>query len=418
MYGLIDCNNFYASCERLFRPELIGKPVVVLSNNDGCVISRSNEAKALGVPMGIPVFQIRDLIEKERITVCSSNYTLYGDLSNRVMSIIRDTMPYQEVYSIDECFVKVSPQEDLLHLGRHVRETVLRGTGIPISIGFAPTKTLAKIANHIAKKQVQYGGVFVLDEAYQTQETLKEVPIDDIWGIGRRNIKKMLAYQINTAYDLTQRSAQWVKKNFTIVGQDTYYELRGSERVGFCQNTPAKSIGRSRSFGDPICDKSELYTIVLEFADIVCNALQNKGLLANKVMVYLRTNKHDTQSSQYYPMAEVELGEPTDDLTHLAPVVKSLLDKIYSPGYLFKKAGILVSELEDAGSRLPFASEERDREISLQQLSSHLAEKYGRGTFFMAARDPSILKSIVRQEHLSPNYTTDISEILKITPTR
>lgn len=419
MYGLVDCNNFYVSCERLFRPELINRPVIVLSNNDGCVISRSNEAKKLGVPMGIPAFQIRQLVEQENITVCSSNHALYGDLSRRVMRIIKDNIPRQEIYSIDECFVQVNNHgpEDLSRVGEEVRQRVLKGTGIPISIGFAPTKTLAKIANHIAKKQTQYNGVFILDDAKTTREILKQTPIDDVWGVGRRNVKKMIKYNIFNADDLTRRSARWIQENFTVVGLDTYYELKGVECIEFDENTPTKSIGRSRSFGEPISNKSDLYSIILEFAEIVCTSLQKKGLLANRVMVYLKTNRHNKKQPQYFPTAEIELGEPTDDLSELAPVVKSLLDKLYSPGHLFKKAGILVSDLEDVGGRMPFASEEQKKARSMQQLGKQFAEKYGKSAFFMAARDPSILETVIRKDQKTQNYTTNLQEVLRIKPT-
>ncbi len=367
--------------------------------------------------MGVPAFQVKELIDQENIVVCSSNYALYGDLSNRVMRIIGHTMPQQEIYSIDECFVKVGNNEELEQIGKEVRQKVLRGTGIPISIGFAPTKTLAKITNHVAKKQEEYGGVFVLNDAQLTRSILKATPINDVWGIGRHNLQKMIDYNILNAEELTRRSTRWIKHNFTSTGLDTYYELKGVERIKL-DPTTTMSIRRSRSFSTPISDKHELYTIMMEFADIVCTSLQKKGLLANTIILYLKTDRHNDKQKQYFPEARIKLDTPTNNLSDLAPVLKALLDRLYKPDCPFKKAGIIATEMENSGSRLSFYSEERLKEKEIQQLSKLFSEKYGREALFMAIRDPHILDGITRHNHKTQNFTTDIREILCIKPTR
>ena len=362
MYGLVDCNNFYVSCERVFRPELRNRPVVCLSNNDGCVVSRSNEAKALGIPMGIPLFKIRDLVEQEQIAVCSSNYILYGNLSRRVMSVVRSIVPEQEIYSIDECFVHFAPNEDYERLAREIRRAVLRGVGIPTGIGVAPTKTLAKIASHYSKKHPETGGVY------------------------------------------------------TIVGLDTYYELRGEPRIPFDEETPTKSIGRSRSFGNAVSDKKHLEMILLEFLDIVCSELDRQHLGTLNLAIYLRTNRFRFDIPQYNPYVQSSFTMPTSDFSQLVPVVRQLLDSIWRPGYDFKKGGILVSDLVRMDRALPFETEEEQRRKRLRAIEGRIRERYGEHGLFVAARDPDALQGVVHREHTSPHYTTDLRDILRITP--
>lgn len=416
MYGLVDCNNFYVSCERVFRPELRNRPVVCLSNNDGCVVSRSNEAKALGIPMGIPLFKIRDLVEQEQIAVCSSNYVLYGNLSRRVMSVVRSIVPEQEVYSIDECFVHFAPKEEYERLAREIRRTVLRGVGIPTGIGVAPTKTLAKIASHFAKKHPETGGVYTLDSRQDIVRALRGTPIGDVWGIGRRNLRKMESFRIETAYDFVQRTPEWVRRNFTIVGLDTYYELRGEPRIPFGEETPTKSIGRSRSFGNAVSDKKQQEMILLEFLDIVCSELERQHLGTLNLAIYLRTNRFRFDIPQYNPYVQSSFTMPTSDFSQLVPVVRQLLDSIWRPGYDFKKGGILVSDLVRMDWALPFETEEEQRRKRLRAIEGRIRERYGEHGLFVAARDPDALHGVVRREHTSPHYTTDLRDILRITP--
>lgn len=225
MYGLIDCNNFYVSCERLFRPQLNGRPVVVLSNNDGCVVSRSNEAKALGIPMGVPLFQIQEEVKRYGIEVCSSNYTLYGDLSRRVMAIIREQVGTQEIYSIDECFVQLDPRDDYMAMARGLRRKILKGVGIPTCVGISKTKTLAKLANRVAKKNEQLQGVYAIDDNEKWRAALEWVEVGDIWGIGRRISARLNQYGIYNGYQFVRKDPNWVRQSFTVTGLDTYLEL-------------------------------------------------------------------------------------------------------------------------------------------------------------------------------------------------
>lgn len=416
MYGLIDCNNFYVSCERVFRPDLQGRPVVCLSNNDGCVVSRSNEAKALGIPMGVPLFQIQDLVKREGVAVCSSNYVLYGNLSRRVMSLVREIVPEQEVYSIDECFVHFAPNEDHEALAREIRRTVLRGVGIPTGIGVAPTKTLAKIASHYSKKHPDTGGVYVLDTRQAIVQALRGTPIGDVWGVGRRNLRKMESFHIFTAYDFVQRSPDWVRRNFTIVGLDTYYELRGVPRIPFAEETPTKSIGRSRSFGNAVSDKGQLERILYEFLDIICGELQRQQLGTLNLALYLRTNRFRFDLPQYNPYVKSSFTMPTSDFTQLAPVVKQLLEQIWRPHYDFKKGGILVTDLVRMDQALPFETEEEKRRKRLRAIEGRVRDRYGDRGLFVAARDPGAFEGVIRREHTSPHYTTDLKDILQITP--
>ena len=417
LIGLIDCNNFYASCERVFDPTLRGRPVVVLSNNDGCVVAESNEAKALGIKRGSPLFQIKDLVVRYGVTVCSSNYALYGDLSRRVMSVVKERVRALEVYSIDECFVKFLPGDDLEAQAREIRAAVLKGVGIPVSIGIAPTKTLAKIANHIAKKQPQFGGVFRLDDDDALiRKILLSHPIDDIWGIGRRNTAKLLEAGVATAYDFIQKDPNWVKGRFTIVGLDTWHELQGEPRIPFNARATVKSISRGRSFKEEVTAPQELYEILLEFGDIICTQLDKQRLTASRLELYLRTNPFREGQPQYYPLLEARLPEPADNLSQFAPVIKELLSCAFREGYPVKKAGLRVSRLEEKPNRLPFLDPVVLKQNEVYAMGRRYDRRYGAEALFMSARNPKILHDIVRRDFTSPRYTTELKEVLQIKP--
>ncbi|MDO5017547.1 MAG: DUF4113 domain-containing protein [Porphyromonas sp.] len=416
MYGLIDCNNFYVSCERLFRPQLNGRPVVVLSNNDGCVISRSNEAKALGIPMGIPLFKIKDEIKRHGIEVCSSNYTLYSDLSNRVMSIVREHLPEQEIYSIDECFIRFDPQDDYMAMSRDIRQKLLKGVGIPTCVGISKTKTLAKLANRVAKKFDRYKGVYAIDNNDKWRAALQWVEIGDVWGIGRRTTAKLQQSRVYTAYDFIQKDPAWVKLTFTVTGLNTYMELKGKECIPFGKNDPAKSITRSRSFGVPITDEHQLFTIILEFAEKCCEKLRQQRLSALRVAVLLHTNRFSITDLQQHEYTEAHLTLPSNNAVELTPVLYQLFKRLYRPGYKYKKAGVLMGQLVNESEVLPFATEGQAELKKLTAIAKHLNEKYGKHSLFVAARDPDVLDEVVTRKHTSPNYTTQLSDILKIHP--
>ncbi|MDN4754528.1 DUF4113 domain-containing protein [Porphyromonadaceae bacterium W3.11] len=414
MYALMDCNNFYVSCERLFRPDLNGRPVVVLSNNDGCVISRSNEAKALGIPMGIPLFQIEQEVKKYNITVCSSNFELYGDLSKRVMAIAKELIPDQEIYSIDECFLRLQDNDDYLSIGKEIRQRILKGVGIPTCIGLAQTKTLAKLANKTAKKDPAHKGVFAIDSSEKHLTQLHSTSVGDVWGIGKRNQKKMELYGVNTALDFIQKSPAWVRQNFTLTGLNTYYELRGEERFPFNKVERAKSIGRSRSFGVPIDDEHKLYAIIMEFVDTCCNKLVQEGLAALKVMLYIHTNQYSVTSKQHHEFVEMGLTMATSNVTELAPIFYQMLKRLYRPGYKYKKAGVIFSHLVVEAEQLNFIEEGSQDLRTVAALAQSLNKKYGKTALYIAARDPKIIKEITNRKWVSPRYTTNLQEIIEV----
>jgi DNA polymerase V len=294
MYALVDCNNFYASCERVFRPDLNEKPVVVLSNNDGCVIARSNEAKALGVPMGAPAYQFQKLFEEQHVQVFSANFALYGDLSSRVMSILSTYAPHMEIYSIDEAFLPFNGFElyDLNNIGSDMRRKVLRSTGIPVSVGFAPTKTLAKVANQIAKKfPERTGGMYIIDNDEKRVKALKWLPVKDVWGIGRKHEKRLQYLSIKTAYDFLQMSDSWIKKNMSVVGLRLKRELEGIPSIEEMEETRTKqSIATTRSFEKHYTTFDELKERVITFAVKDAEKLRQQNCCCNSVMVFVHTN--------------------------------------------------------------------------------------------------------------------------------
>lgn len=417
MYGLIDCNNFYVSCERLFRPQLNGRPVVVLSNNDGCVVSRSNEAKALGIPMGVPLFKIQEEVRRYGIEVCSSNYNLYGDLSYRVMAIVRENAPQQEIYSIDECFVRFDPRDDYMAMARDLRWKILKGVGIPTCIGISKTKTLAKLANSVAKKNGHLNGVYAIDDNEKWQAALEWVEVGDIWGIGRRISSKLNKMGVHSGYDFIQRDRNWVRQTFTVTGLDTYLELRGEERLPFATKIDhPKSISRSRSFGVPVTDEHQLFSIIMEFGEICCEKLRSHRLSALKVALVLHTNVYSINDQQRHEYVEAHLTLPTNNLTELTPTLYQLFKRAFRPGLRYKKAGLLFSQLVYEGEVLPFEVEGQQQLKKVTALAKALKEKYGNHALFIAARNPKALEEVVTRNHASPNYTTELSDILQIHP--
>ncbi|MDO5036596.1 MAG: hypothetical protein Q4D93_06520 [Porphyromonas sp.] len=413
--GLIDCNNFYVSCERVFRPDLHGRPVVVLSNNDGCVVSRSNEAKALGIPMGIPFFKIRHIIDRYKVEVCSGNHTLYGDLSQRVMNVIRTFVPESEVYSVDECFVRFHTMEQARALAPRIRRALLKGVGIPTCVGIAPTKTLAKLANHIAKKNPHLEGVFVMDDDEERARILSEIPVGEIWGIGSRSVAKMNRYGIYTPQDLLAHSPAWVRSSFTKSGLDTYYELQGIPRIDFNKVAPRLSIGRSRSFSIKVDDPVLLNTLLLEFATKCCEELDKEGLGTRRVTAYVSTNRFREDLAQQSESAQAVLMQPTNSPADLTPVIYALSQQLYRKGYDYKKAGVYCSDLVPTHQVLNFADEEQDRINEVSELEKLMKKKYGKkDVLFSATRDPSVLTSTTHRDHVSKQYTTCIDDIIEV----
>lgn len=348
MLALIDCNNFYVSCERVFAPGLEGKPVVVLSNNDGCAIARSNEAKALGVPMGMPAYQLREKFGK-RVKIMSSNYALYGDMSRRVMQILRRFSPEVEVYSIDESFISLAGFERIgqLEHARKICKTVRKWTGIPISAGIAPTKTLAKIANHIAKKNSAAGGAFKLQTPEEIRAALAGLPLTEIWGIGRRLARRFEQLGIKDALQFARADKNWIRKNSSVVVMQTALELCGKSCLNLELLSPApKSIVRSRGFGELITDLEPITQALSSHVSRAAEKLRAQNLKARRIEVFLLTNRHRQQDAQYSPAQAAELPRATNYTPDLTTAALAILRKIYKPGYKFQKVGVILYDLQ------------------------------------------------------------------------
>ena len=345
MYGIIDCDNCYVSCERVFRPDLRDKPVVVLSNNDGCVVARSNEAKKMGIKAGTPYFQLAEQFPNQKIAVFSSNYELYGELTGRVVSIIRKEAPAYFRYSIDECFVYLDGMEhlDLKAWGEELHKKIKRSVGMPVSIGLAPNKTLAKMASHFAKKYQGYRHCCMIDTEEKRVKALKLYPIDEVWGIGRRYAAKLEALGVKTAYDFAEHNQTWVKATFNnIVIERTWRELNGEDCVPNEEMAKKKSICTSRSFNGMITDLDGLRTHVSNYAARCAEKLRQQGTVASIVGVFLNTNVFREDLPQYWNFQEMRLITPTSSTITIVKAANEVLQKLYRQGYHYKKAGVIV----------------------------------------------------------------------------
>ena len=345
MYGIIDCDNCYVSCERVFRPDLKDKPVVVLSNNDGCVVARSNEAKKMGIKAGTPYFQLAEQFPNQKIVVFSSNYELYGELTSRVVSIIRKEAPAYFRYSIDECFVYLDGMEkiDLKVWGEELHKKIKRNVGMPVSIGLAPNKTLAKMASHFAKKYQGYHHCCMIDSDEKRIKALKLYPIDEVWGIGRRYAARLEALGVKTAYDFAEHNQTWVKATFNnIVIERTWRELNGEDCVPNEEMAKKKSICTSRSFNGMITDIDGLRTHVSNYAARCAEKLRQQGTVASIVGVFLNTNAFREDLPQYWNFQEMRLVTPSSSTITIVKAANDVLQKLYRQGYHYKKAGVIV----------------------------------------------------------------------------
>ena len=345
MYGIIDCDNCYVSCERVFRPDLKDKPVVVLSNNDGCVVARSNEAKKMGIKAGTPYFQLAEQFTNQKIVVFSSNYELYGELTSRVVSIIRKEAPAYFRYSIDECFVYLDGMEriDLKVWGEELHKKIKRNVGMPVSIGLAPNKTLAKMASHFAKKYQGYHHCCMIDSDEKRIKALKLYPIDEVWGIGRRYAARLEALGVKTAYDFAEHNQTWVKATFNnIVIERTWRELNGEDCVPNEEMAKKKSICTSRSFNGMITDLDGLRTHVSNYAARCAEKLRQQGTVASIVGVFLNTNAFREDLPQYWNFQEMRLVTPSSSTITIVKAANEVLQKLYRQGYHYKKAGVIV----------------------------------------------------------------------------
>jgi DNA polymerase V len=414
MFGLIDCNNFYASCERLFRPDLAQKPVVVLSNNDGCIIARSNEAKALGIGMGTPYFKQESLIRKHDVTVFSSNYPLYGDMSQRVMDVLMRLEPDVEVYSIDEAFIRLPPGQhyDLEDWARFLKTAVQRQTGIPVSIGLGPTKTLAKIANRFAKKNQPASGVFIIDGQQPLDSLLAAVAVDHIWGIGRRYAARLQRQGIDNALELKNCADAWIRKQLTVAGLRTVMELRGIPCISLEKAAPAKkSICTSRSFGKPVRSLDHLQEAVASYAAQAACKLRREGLHTTVVDVFIRTNSFKKDEPQYCNRRTFTLPAPSSHTATLIKTALASLKAIYRSGYDYQKAGVLLSGLVPENyEQLQLFHKPGSRGTALMKALDEINRRWGRDTIQPAAA--GLAKEWhFRQLKKSPAYTTCWSEL-------
>ena len=417
MIALVDCNNFYASCERLFQPQLIGKPVVVLSNNDGCVIARSNEAKALGIRMGVPAFEINELIANQHVSVFSSNYALYGDLSARVMHLLQAAASEVEIYSIDEAFMHLDgiPEKELLPFCIDLRQKIRKWTGIPVSIGVAATKTLAKVANKYVKKQSAENGVFILNDSKQIKTTLQEVAIGDIWGMGGATSKKLNAIGVLTAADFVSLPLPYVRKQYTVTGERTWRELQGESCIELETVVPTKkNICTSRSFGTMLSDYETIAEAVSNHAASCSKKLRAQKSVASVVQVFIHTNGFRKDLPQYGSNICIQLPQPSNDAGLMIHTALLGLKKIFVKGYAYKKAGIIVSELSAANAvqgNLFELVNPKKKEVGL--VLDALNARFGNQKLRIAAQGFGKTWHL-KQEKRSPCYTTRWDNLLTI----
>jgi DNA polymerase V len=420
VYALMDCNNFYASCERAFQPQLVGKPIVVLSNNDGCVIARSNEAKALEIDMGVPFGAIKKVIKEHKVHVFSSNYPLYGDMSERIMNIAKDHCGDIEVYSIDESFLKFDTEFNAVEtICKTLRATVLQGTGVPVSIGIAPTKTLAKIANHIAKKRLNTEGVFVLKNASEIDIVLADFEVSKVWGIGRAYQKTLADYGILTAFDLKNASQTWIKHKFGVVMLRTVKELNGIPCLAL--EPPVESrqnVMVSRSFRKDVYAISELTEAISVYATRLGEKLRQYKQTTDQLTIFLWTNPHKrlTFDAKIYFSETIKLPYATSDTAMLIHYALMVLKKIYQPKLNYKKGGILAHDLMPDNATQGNLFESMDtalRQKTLMNVMDSLNKKYGKETLQIASC--GVQHTWSRQaQFCSAGYTTKWADILRV----
>lgn len=419
VFALVDCNNFYASCEKLFRPDLKDTPVVVLSNNDGCVVARSREAKLLGIKMGVPVFQIKAEMQRHGILAFSSNYALYADLSSRVMRTLEEMAPRVEVYSIDEAFLDLTGIESaisLVEFGQQVRERIGHWIGITVCVGIAPTKTLAKLANHAAKKYPATQGVVDLTNPDRQRRLLALVPVDDVWGVGRRLSKRLNALGITTALDLANASPRAIRDQFSVVLERTVRELNGESCIELEEIPPTKKqIVCSRSFGVKVTQFELLREAVCEYATRATEKLRKEQQQAKVMTVFIRTSPFKDNEPQYSNSASGELLIPSCDTRDFIELANHLLKRIWKDGFRYAKAGVMLSDFYDPGMFQPGLFDDVSTRSNSQQLMSVLdtINQSGAGKVFFAGQGTKKDWSMKR-EHLSPAYTTRWDQLPRV----
>lgn len=421
LIALVDCNNFYVSCERVFRPDLIGKPVMVLSNNDGCVVARSKEVKELGIKMGVPVFQVQQLINKHQIKLFSSNYTLYADMSARVMSTLESFAPRMEVYSIDEAFLDLTGVyfKDSLDYGQRIRKKVVKHTGIPVCVGMGPTKTLAKLANFAAKKWSKTNGVVDLSDLKRREKLMRIVPVGEVWGIGSRTNAKLQKLGIETVWDLASQSPIRIQKAFNVVVATTVMELNGTSCLAIEDISPDKQqIVCSRSFSRRLTEEAELSEALSEFCSRAAEKLRHQKSVAGCVTVFIRTSPFNEQEPQYQRSASIKLSTVTQDTRTIITAANRILSEIYKKGYSYQKCGVQLSYIQaktSAGQLELFAfdNDELPAENSvLMATMDNINKRFPKKISIAATGFDKSWQP--KAERISQRYTTDWKELVLV----
>lgn len=418
VYALVDVNNFYASCERVFNPALAKRPVAVLSNNDGCLIARSQEVKDLGIPMGAAYHQYRPLLQRHKVAIFSSNYALYGDMSQRVMNCLGTFTPDQEIYSIDESFLRfdVRQNESLPALGQRIRQIIARWTGLPVCVGFGPTKTLAKVANFVAKKRTTEG-VFSLYDQVAQDAVLPTIPVDEIWGIGTRWAKRLQPLGIQTAADLRAANANTIRKVLSVVGERIVHELRGGVCIDLEEVQPKKNIMASRSFGRLVTKQEDVLEAVADHAARAAQKLRNQNSRCGGLQVFLKTNRFQQHKPQYSNSCAWSFVVPSSDSREIIHAARACLAKLYRPGGEYHKCGVLLLDLAPSSTVQGdlFTSTDHRRSDALMGVMDSLNAKMGCGTVTFAAQGVEKGRRRktwgMRQQWRSPRYTTRWQEL-------
>ena len=420
MYALVDCNSFFCSVEKVFHPGLAGKPVVVLSNNDGCIVALTPEAKAVGLRRGDPIFKVRHIVDQCHVAVFSTNMYLYAAMSKRVTSILRKSVCHVENYSIDESFCDLQGYDDHFDLEgmmRRIARKIKLWTDIPVSVGVAPTKTLAKMGSKFAKQYAGYHGVCMIDSDDKRRKALRLFDLADVWGIGRGTLERLNYYGISTPLEFADKSASWVKARFTKPGQQTWRELNGEPCIDTAEVARKKTICTSRSFGNMVGSLDSLRAAVATFAGSCANKLRGEGSGATSVTVFLCSNRFRDDLEQYGNAASARLLTPTSDTMEITNAALSILARIFRKGIMYKKAGVIVGDIVSisplqANLFDPIAN--RPQRARLMRAMDELNHRYGLKTLRLAVEGEDKQPWKVRCEHRSPNYLTNINEILTI----
>lgn len=420
LIALVDCNNFYVSCERVFRPDLVGKPVAVLSNNDGCMVARSQEVKDLGIKMGVPVFQVQHLVKQHNIQLFSSNYTLYADMSARVMSILEEFTPGIEIYSIDESFMDLAGVcgQDPIAYGQKIRKAVLRATGIPVCVGMAPTKTLAKLANYGAKKYQHTNGVLDLSDPIRREKFMKIVPVSEVWGIGSRTTAKLNQLGIKTVWDLATQPSKRIQAQFNVMVARTILELNGIGCMSLEEIAPDKQqIVCSRSFSRKLTDFRELSEALAEYCTRAAEKLRHQQSVTGCISVFVRTNLFNPSEPQYQRTASIKLSAATQDTRTIITTANRLLKALYKPGYKYQKCGVQLSHIQPALSfaqndLFDVAGNSFEKSDQLMQAFDQINRRFPKSLSMAASGFDKTW--IAKAERKTQHYTTDWSELVEV----